>query len=87
MDVTSPVFWDVAGGVPGKVYMHNGVFKSLKEVVRFYNARDPGNFPSPEVKANMNTEELGNLGPTDEEENAVVAFLKSLSDHFVPGKK
>lgn len=70
-----------------KVYMHNGIFKSLKEVVHFYNARDLGNFLPPEVKANMNTEELGDLGLTDEEENAVVAFLKTLSDHFVPGKK
>ena len=24
----------------GKAYMHNGVFKSLKEVVNFYNTRD-----------------------------------------------
>lgn len=23
-----------------KAYMHNGVFKSLEEVVRFYNTRD-----------------------------------------------
>ena len=23
-----------------KVYMHNGAFKSFKEVVRFYNTRD-----------------------------------------------
>jgi cytochrome c peroxidase len=70
-----------------KVYMHNGVFKSLKEVIHFYNARDLGSFPPPEVKANMNTKELGNLGLSDEEENAVVAFLKTLSDHFLPGKK
>lgn len=70
-----------------KVYMHNGVFKSLKEVVHFYNARDLGNFPPPEVKANMNTDEMGDLGLTDEEENAIVAFLKTLSDQFVAGKK
>ncbi len=70
-----------------KVYMHNGAFKSLKEVVHFYNARDLGNFPPPEVKANVNTEEMGNLGLTDDEENAVVAFLKTLSDHFVPDGK
>jgi cytochrome c peroxidase len=70
-----------------KVYMHNGALKSLKEVVHFYNVRDLDSFPPPEVKANMNTDELGNLGLTDEEENAIVSFLKTLSDHFVPAKK
>jgi cytochrome c peroxidase len=70
-----------------KTYMHNGVFKSLKEVVHFYNARDNGKFPPPEVKANLNTDELGNLGLTDEEENAIVDFLKTLNDHFVQTQK
>ena len=70
-----------------KVYGHNGSLRSLKEVVHFYNARDTGKFPPSEIKTNLNTEELGNLGLTDEEENAVVAFLKTLSDHFVPGRK
>ncbi len=70
-----------------KVYGHNGALRSLKEVVHFYNARDTGNFPLPEVKTNLNTEELGNLGLTDEEENAVVVFLKTLSDHFVPSRR
>ena len=69
-----------------KVYMHNGFFQSLKDVVHFYNARDTGKFPPPEVKANLNSQELGNLGLTDEEENAIVAFMKTLSDHFVPGQ-
>jgi hypothetical protein len=35
----------------------------------------------------MNIDEMGDLGLTDEEENAIVAFLKTLSDHFVPGEK
>ena len=70
-----------------KVYMHNGSLKSLKEVVHFYNARDAGQFPPPEVKANLNTEEMGNLGLTGEEENAVVAFLKTLSDSSVSAGK
>ncbi len=69
-----------------KVYMHNGSFKSLKEVVHFYNTRDNGQFPPPEVKANLNTEQMGNLGLTGEEENAVVAFLKTLSDRSLPAK-
>ena len=37
-------------------YMHNGVFKSLKEVVHFYNTRDitKFNWPRPEVPQNVN---------------------------------
>ncbi len=70
-----------------KVYGHNGFLRSLKEVVHFYNTRDKGKFPPPEVKANLNTEEIGNLGLTEEEENAVVLFLKTLSDHFVATSK
>ena len=65
-----------------KIYMHNGAFKSLEEVVHFYNARDGGQYPPSELKANLNTEQLGNLRLTDEEENALVAFLKTLSDHY-----
>jgi cytochrome c peroxidase len=65
-----------------KAYMHNGVFKSLKEVVHFYNTRDVGMWPPPEVAENVNTEELGDLGLTDEEEDAIVAFMGTLSDGY-----
>jgi cytochrome c peroxidase len=37
-------------------------------------------WPAPEEPANVNSDELGNLGLTPVEENAIVAFLKSLSD-------
>jgi cytochrome c peroxidase len=69
-----------------KAYGHNGYFKSLKEIVHFYNTRDvPGaGWPSPEVAENMNTAELGNLGLTDAEEEAIVAFLGTLSDGSMP---
>ncbi len=76
-----------------KCFGHNGAFKSLKEVVHFYNTRDvlppcdesaarPGVncWPLPETSLNLNTSDMGNLGLTDEEENAIVAFLKTLSD-------
>ncbi len=63
-----------------KAYLHNGVFKSLKEVVHFYNTRDVEVWPAPEVPENVNTDELGNLGLTDDEEDAIVAFMKTLSD-------
>jgi len=66
-----------------KAYMHNGVFKSLKEVVHFYNTRDTERWPAPEVAKNVNKDKSGNLGLTEEEENAVVAFIKTLSDGYV----
>lgn len=67
-----------------KAYMHNGVFKSLKEVVHFYNtAGIPGMWPSPEVPMNVNRDELGNLGLTEMEEEAIVAFMHTLSDGWM----
>jgi cytochrome c peroxidase len=65
-----------------KAFMHNGVFKSLEEVVHFYNARDIEDWPEPEVAENVNTLELGNLGLTEIEEAAVVAFMMTLSDGY-----
>jgi cytochrome c peroxidase len=80
-----PTLRNVAKG-PGngfpKAYMHNGVFKSLEEVVHFYNTRDVETWPAPEVTANVNTDELGNLGLTADEEAAIVAFMKTLSDGY-----
>lgn len=111
-----------------KCYMHNGVFKSLKEVVHFYNTRnlttvagevidftkaDPyaglkGTplWPRPEfmdpttlinpggVSGNarnrtpkrpgfdLDAMQIGNLRLTDSQEDAIVAFLKTLSDGY-----
>jgi len=66
-----------------KDYTHNGAFKSLKEIVHFYNTRDVESWPAPEVAENVNSDELGNLGLTDAEEDAIVAFMKTLSDGFI----
>jgi cytochrome c peroxidase len=74
-----------------KAYMHNGVFKSLEEVVHFYNTRDvpeEGWAPS-EVEMNVNRElfegkPLGNFELDAEAEAAIVAFLKALSDGYRP---
>jgi cytochrome c peroxidase len=63
-------------------YMHNGVFATLQEVVEFYNARDLGGFPAPEVAENVNTEELGDLGLTEDEILDLVAFLETLTDGY-----
>lgn len=84
-----------------KAYTHNGYFKTLKGLVHFYNTRDvkavcPGAYteaeaiaadcwPAPEVPQNINTIEMGNLGLTNEEENAIVAFLKALTDRGTTG--
>ncbi len=69
-----------------KAYGHNGYFKSLEEIVHFYNTRDvPGaGWPSPEVAVNINTTEMGNLGLNHGEELAIVAFLQALSDGYFP---
>jgi len=80
-----------------KAYMHNGYFKSLKEVVHFYNTRDvlpgcqqgdPGEkvscWPAPENSTNINKKQLGRLGLSPEEEDAVVAFLRTLTDGYRP---
>ena len=78
-----------------KAYGHNGYFKSLKEIVHFYNTRDllprckagdPGEkkdcWPAPETTDNMNTKTVGRLGLTDEEEDALVAFMRTLTDGY-----
>ena len=86
----------------GKAFGHNGYFKTLKGIVHFYNTRDvksvcPGDYteaqalgadcwPAPEVPENVNEAELGNLGLKPDEEAAIVAFLKTLSDGFPPKK-
>lgn len=70
-----------------KAYMHNGVFKSLEEVVHFYNTRDVAaeGWAPPEVDRNVNRElfegvPMGNFGLSAEAEASIVAFLKTLSD-------
>ena len=60
-------------------YMHAGVFGTLEEVVRFYNAgaepRHPG-VTDAMLEASVRTP----LGLTDDEIDALVAFLRSLTD-------
>jgi cytochrome c peroxidase len=79
-----------------RAYMHNGYFKTLKGLVHFYNTRDvlpacdgdateaqalaKGCWPAPEVAANVNHDELGNLKLSEAEENAIVAFMRTLTD-------
>jgi cytochrome c peroxidase len=91
-----------------KAFAHNGYFKSLKQIVHFYNTRDTkpvctddpstevdeslfmpveqamakGCWPEAEVTINVNTSELGNLHLTDSQEDAIVEFMKTLSDGY-----
>jgi cytochrome c peroxidase len=68
-----------------KAYGHNGYFKSLEEITHFYNTRDVDPmWPAPEVPETVNVDELGDLGLTAEEEAAIVAFMKTLSDGYIP---
>jgi cytochrome c peroxidase len=96
---------------PGEVkaFAHNGYFKTLKQIVHFYNTRDvkpscaddpstvavdesiflpveaamvQGCWPEPEVTVNVNRSELGDLKLTDEQEDAIVAFMQALSDGY-----
>jgi cytochrome c peroxidase len=80
-------------------YMHNGYFRTLRGVVAFYNDRDVrpacaaaateaealrrGCWPAPEVAANVNKEELGRLGLTEQEVDDIVAFMETLTDGYV----
>ncbi len=68
-------------------YMHNGIFKTIRQIVAFYNTRDIGPWPSPEVPANVNRTDLGSLGLTEQEIDDIVAFLNTLSDGSEPGQK
>jgi cytochrome c peroxidase len=63
-------------------YMHNGVFRTLYQVVSFYNSRDVAPWPAPEVPTNVNLDELGDLGLTPEEMESIVAFMKTLTDGY-----
>jgi len=64
-------------------YMHNGVFNTLKEVVEFYNSRDlESKWGKPEVPYNVNQQELGDLQLTNLEQDALIVFMKTLTDGY-----
>jgi cytochrome c peroxidase len=79
-------------------YAHNGYFKTLKGITHFYNTAGVKDvcqtdmteaealanncWPTPEVPETINREELGDLGLTPEEEDAVAAFMMTLTDGY-----
>jgi cytochrome c peroxidase len=77
-----------------KAYTQNGYFKSLKEIVHFYNTRDTlprcaaGSrgervtcWPAPEVPRNLNAT-CCDLHLNNRQEDDLVAFLRTLTDGF-----
>ncbi|WKJ92123.1 cytochrome c peroxidase [Methylomonas montana] len=71
-------------------YMHNGVFKTLHEVVMFDNTRDVASWPPAEVpetvhrNAQLLPGTLGRLGLSAQEVDDIVTFLTTLTDGFRP---
>jgi len=74
-----PSLRNVAKTVP---YLHNGIFKNLRQVVVFYNTRDVGPWPPPEIRMNVNHDELGDLGLTEQEIDDIVAFMYTLTNGY-----
>jgi len=88
-----PTLRNIAKTAP---YMHNGYFKTLRGVVAFYNDRDArpacksdvgeadalaqGCWPRPEIRRNLNTDEMGKLGLSEQEIDDIVAFMLTLND-------
>lgn len=82
-----PTLRNVAVTAP---YMHNGAFQELTTVVHFYNTRDVASEHNPEtlepwqasevVSTRVAGRRIGDLGLSGAEEDALVAFLKTLTD-------
>jgi cytochrome c peroxidase len=76
----APTMRNIAKTAP---YMHNGVFKTLREVIDYYNDVDdrkrwgPASFP--ETKSHMLKTKLD---LTEEEIEALIAFLEALTDGY-----
>ncbi len=62
-------------------YMHNGVYRTLEEVMDFYNKGGGGGMGFDLEYQTLPFEEL-NLTPR--EQNAIIAFMKTLTDTSVP---
>lgn len=57
------------------LYIHNGVLKTLKDIVHFYNTRDiAGLWPAPEYPDMMDGNIMGDLGLSEADEDNIVPF-------------
>ncbi len=79
-------------------YGHNGVFRTLDQIVHFYNTRDTLNgtpvkditdnnsgvtaWPAPEIPQTVNKTELGHQSLSLTDEADLVAFLRTLTDGY-----
>ena len=63
-------------------YMHNGMFATLKEVLRYYN-QPKGFFPH---QINMDQRFEKGLNLSDQEQSDIIAFLQTLTDKAYAGK-
>lgn len=64
-------------------YMHSGIFKTLEEVMEFYNERDINpKFAHPEVTTTVNKADMGNLKLSKQDINDIIAFMKTLTDGY-----
>lgn len=77
------------------LYMHNGSFKHLKDVIHFFNTRDTlkeaghvasfgfasWQWPAPETRENEVTGTIGDLGLSRRDESDIENFLKTLTDN------
>lgn len=74
----APTLRNVAVTAP---YGHNGYFRTLKDVIHFYNTRDvAGAWFPPEHRKGMNLAALGSLRLSDQDESDLVSFLETLTD-------
>ncbi len=69
-------------------YGHNGFFRSLEEITHFYNTRDVAaeGWEAPEYPDTVNTDELGNLGLSNQDEKALVKFMETLTDGYMDNR-
>lgn len=72
-----PTLRNIAQTAP---YSHNGYFATLKDIIQFKNTRDLGGWEAPEVLANLNVTDLGDLGLSDGQIDDIAAFLTALTD-------
>ncbi len=63
-------------------YMHDGRFATLEEVIDHYNS---GVNRTATLDPNLGKHPAGGLGLSNDEKQALVAFLKTLTDHEFTG--
>jgi cytochrome c peroxidase len=77
-----PTLRNIAKTAP---YMHSGMLNTLEEVLDFYNSRDiKHQWGTPEVTAHVNRDALGDLRLSNDEIQAIITYLNTLTDGYQP---